>query len=159
MDDFAACADLCDHHGFPAPAAALRALARGTPPFYLVRAIMEPEIADEYGLDFADIYPLDRKIFRDHAAANRYTSTLTARVLRNYVSRFGPPTELSSEEFVREVGMILGGAYELPDGGEKLFPKSATDEQLGRIGLLLEFTLFDVAEFSGVPARQGRPPY
>ena len=157
MDDLAACIDLCESHGFPAPAAALRALAEGRAPFYLVRAAMRADYAEDEGFRKADVAPPTRRIFREREAAERHAQALTARALRNYRPdlQYGPPGYLTADQFVQEVGAILRAPYELPDNLSPLFPESATDEQLWHIGQLLSFNLFEAVGFDPSPVGPG----
>ncbi len=153
MDYLAACADLCEHHGFAAPAAALRALADGRAPFYLVRALMDPEYAIDEGFDAGDVAPPDRRVFLDRKAAERYAQALTARAIRNLkTTRERYPSYHYDVHFSREVGAILGVPYQIPEtDGIRLFPPEATDTELLRLGEYMLIELFDVAEFAAGP--------
>jgi hypothetical protein len=158
MDETAACAEFCETHGFPGPAAALRALGEGRGRFYLVRALMPPEEADFYGFGIDDIAPTERKVFLDRASAERHARRLTVRALRNFapVQPYSRnPSDLPEADYRCRVGEILGTPYEFPDQpGARAFPESATDNQLWAVAQLVNTPLFDVAEFG---AEAGRP--
>jgi hypothetical protein len=160
MDDFAACAELCESHGFSGPADILRTLADGRLRLYLVRALVPFHGAEFYGFDTEDLSPAGRKVFLDPAAADRHARSLTARALRNFkLAEYNShPSNLSEGEYCREVGAILGVPYQPPDEpGARVFPEWATDEQLLRLVPILDVELFDVVEFGAdLDQRPGR---
>lgn len=150
-DDLAACADLCESHGFAAPAAALRALAERRVPFYTIYANIGDNFPGTESFDEAEIMPPPRRVFCDRTAAERHVRRLTIRTLRNYqpILRDGLPSGTLAEHFFREVDAILGTTYELPTDGDRLFPDSATDERLARLEQAMCLTLFFIDEFGG----------
>ena len=153
MDDFAACAELCEEYGFARQATLLRAVAQGGLRVFAVceRLRDDDYLADEGGLPVALF--LDRE---DAERDARRRDLLAFRTLDLYEYCGGdidfmsdrPPAELE-----REISAILGADYELPDPDTHngpLFPAEATDEQIRAVSGLFNVRFFYVGELEFV---------
>jgi hypothetical protein len=149
MDDFAACAEVCDEYGFARQAALLRAAARGGLRVFAVCERLRDDglLVDEGGVPVALF--LDRED-AEHDARRR--DLLAFRTLNLYEYCGGYINFRSNRmraELEREVSAILGTDYKLPDPDTHkgpFFPADATDEQIRAVSRLLDVHFFYVAE-------------
>jgi hypothetical protein len=150
MSDYEVCANLCDDRGFTRQAALLRAIGQEGLRIFTVceRLQSEDRFLDDHG-------GVPRALFFDREDAEREARrrdvlALRERNLYGYcegeISYF---TGLTRWEFERQVSLILGTDYTLPDPGTHngpLFPAGATDEQILAVSRLFEAQFFYVAE-------------
>lgn len=150
MNDFAACAELCEEYGFDRQAALLRAVARGE---LRVFAVCERLSRDGYLPD--DEGGVPAALFRDREEAEREARrrdvlAFRTRSLYEYCDGEIPYiSDRTPEELEREVSVILGTDYKLPDPDSHtgpLFPADATDEQMHALSRLFNIHFFYVAE-------------
>jgi hypothetical protein len=163
VDDFRACADLCERNGFPRQAQVFRWLAEGGCGAHVV---VEYDVST-----YSTILRLEdqergeaRAVFLDRGQAERSAALRNARKFREHnVARFcfgrqhlGVITDLSPEELARRVGAILGREVDpdvlLDTAPEASFFASATDKQLAEIAGLFTMRFFEVLE-AVLPAR------
>jgi hypothetical protein len=147
MDDFAACAELCEEYGFARQATLLRAVARGALRVFAVCERLHDDgfLTDEGGVPVALF--LDRED-AEHDARRRDVLAFRTRNLYEYRDiRFF--TARMRAELERQVSAILGTDYKLPDPDTRkgpLFPADATDEQIRAASRLFDTPFFYVAE-------------
>src|SRR5262249_44167285 len=137
MDDFRACAELCEENGFPRQAALFRTLAGGRKAYVVVERGTQSYSHDPNSLSL-DERGEPRAIYLDREQADRVAGLWNARKFREHnVARFcydiqdlDAITELDAEELAGRVGEILGrevGPDEMLDrDGEGSFFASAT---------------------------------
>jgi hypothetical protein len=150
MDDFAACAGLCEEYGFPRQAALLRAVAQGAMRAF---AVCERLVRDDWLLADEGGVPVALFLDREDAERDaRRRDVLAFRTLNLYAYCEGDIsfiTDRTLAELEREVSAILGTGYELPDPDTHkgpLFPADATDEQIRAVSRLFDVQFFYVAE-------------
>lgn len=150
MDDFAACAELCEEYGFARQATLLRAVARGGLRVFAVCERLRGKygfLTDEGGAPVALF--LDRED-AERDARRRYMLAYRTLNLYEYCIRdLACLTDRTPAELEREVSAILGIEYKLPDPETHegpLFPADATDEQIGAVSRHFNVNFFYVAE-------------
>jgi hypothetical protein len=162
MDDFAACAELCEEYGFPRQAALLRAVAREGLRVFAVceRVPHEDGFLNEHGSVPVALF-LNRED-AEHEAQSRNVLAFRGRNLYEYCEgEIAYWTGLASDEFERQVTAILGADYKLPDPDTHkgpLFPADATDEQIRAVLRLFEDHFFYVAELKFVDRANPQAP-
>ena len=159
MDDFAACAELCQDYGFARQATLLCAVAQGgLRVFAVCERLRDGDLlADEGGVPVALF--LDRKD-AEHDARRRDVLAFRTLNLYEYCDRdLGFMSVRTPRELEREVSAILGADYKLPDPDTHkgpLFSADATDEQIRAVSRLFEDHFFYVAELEFVDS--ANPP-
>jgi hypothetical protein len=159
VDDYRACAELCEENGFPRQAALFRALGSGRKAYVVVERGTQsyPHDPDQLSLDERGE---PRAIYLDREQADRAAALWNARKFREHnVARFcydvqdlDSITELDAEELAGRVGEILGREVDpdelLDRDVESSFFASATDPQMMEIAGLFTMRFFDVVEVS-----------
>ena len=142
MEDYAACADLCERRGFAAPADRLRAVAGGRARAYVV---VEWHRGD-YGLaSYEGGTP--RAAFADRGAAERDAGGRNLRFLRgcdDIADLLRRSARRPVGDLAAAIGLIFGRGLEFPAPGP-IFA-FASDEQLRAVAGLAREGFFGVVE-------------
>jgi hypothetical protein len=149
MDDFAACAELCEEYGFARQAALLRAAAQGRLRVFAVcERLRDGEFLTSEGGTPVALFHNREDAERD--ARRRDLLAFRTFNLYEYCERdIEGITDRTSTELERDVSAILGTDYVLPDPDTHegpLFPADATDEQIRAVSGLFNDHFFYVAE-------------
>jgi hypothetical protein len=152
MDDFRICSDLCEENGFGKQAQLMRAIAKGGCKAYAVV---------ERGFEYNDeIFVVEeggapRAVYLDKKQAVQAASQRNAEMFRKsnpmaFCYDLDQITDLTPEELSARISKILGTDFEWPDAGfdieERIFPESATDEQMLAITKLFTLNFYYVVE-------------
>jgi hypothetical protein len=166
VDDFQACSEVCQAHGFVRQAEFFRGFSEDRCVVYVVVECREgfrlnfakdPYIVGEEGSDQGGDPVL---IFLDRGEAIREAERLNVEAFRErdllehcyfpvlgrlYIDEI---TDLTADELYRSISEILGQEFRFPEGhiAPPIFPPSATDDQMTRIMALFTRRFFYVAE-------------
>lgn len=150
MDDFAACAELCEEYGFTHQAALLRAVAQGGFRAFAVcaRVAREDGVLANEGGDPVALF-LDREDAERDARRRDVRAFRALNLFEPFDGGLGYLSDRTDAELEREISAILGADYKLPNPDTHtgpLFPADATDEQIQAVVSLVNDRFFYVAE-------------